>query len=66
VAVTAVRDTYSGDCAMAGPGTEPSYRATVSVTGVPVTVAYHWTVTDPLGNGRETRAPRRSGRRSGG
>ncbi len=50
--VHTLRDTYTGPCSAAAKseGQGPAFAATISVSSGPVTVAYHWTLTDPKGS----------------
>ena len=49
VSVRAVRDLYQGDCSAASTDQEPTFEGTITVSAGPVTVAYHWTLTDAKG-----------------
>jgi hypothetical protein len=49
VTVRAIRDKYEGSCAAASAGQEPTFEGTFSVSAGPVTINYHWTLTDPKG-----------------
>lgn len=46
--VRTVSAAYSGVCSAAGQG--PTFDAVISVSSGPVTIAYHWTLTDPKGS----------------
>jgi hypothetical protein len=49
--VRAIRDAYKGDCsAAASAGREPKFEATISISGGPVTVDYHWMLSDSEGH----------------
>lgn len=52
VSVRAIRNPYRGSCNAASTGQGPAFEATFSVNAGPVTVAYHWTLTDPKGTTR--------------
>jgi hypothetical protein len=54
--VSTIRDSYKGDCSVATPDQEPTFTATISVSGGPVTVNYHWVLTDSQGS--STSVPR--------
>jgi hypothetical protein len=49
VSVRVIRHTYTGFCSGTAADQWPAFRATISVSAGPVTVAYHWTLTDPKG-----------------
>lgn len=49
VSVRAIRNKYGGPCAAASADQEPAFEGTFSVNAGPVTVNYHWTLTDPKG-----------------
>lgn len=49
VTVRAIRDKYGGSCTAASAGQEPTFKGVFSVSAGPVTVKYHWTLTDPKG-----------------
>ncbi|HYS27935.1 MAG TPA: hypothetical protein VEQ12_00335, partial [Candidatus Limnocylindria bacterium] len=50
--VSTVRGAYKGACsaASASAGQEPTFEARISVSDGPVTVVYHWTLTDSKGS----------------
>jgi hypothetical protein len=50
--VRTVLGAYTGPCSAAATsaGQGPTFEATISVSGGPVTVAFHWTLTDPKGS----------------
>jgi hypothetical protein len=47
--VSTVRSVYKGGCSTATPDQEPEFKATISVSDGPVTVHYHWLLTDSQG-----------------
>ena len=49
VSVRTIRNKYGGPCDTASAEQEPAFEGTFSVSAGPVTVAYHWTLTDPKG-----------------
>ena len=49
VSVRPIRDNYGGPCDAASADQAPAFEGTFSVSAGPVTVAYHWTLTDPKG-----------------
>lgn len=49
VSVRAIRNKYGGPCAAASADQGPAFEGTFSVSAGPVTVDYHWTLTDPKG-----------------
>jgi hypothetical protein len=48
--IRTIRGVYRGPCSAASAGQGPTFEATISVSGGPVAVAYHWTLTDPKGS----------------
>ena len=49
VTIRAIRDKYEGSCGAAPADQEPTFEGTFSDSAGPVTVNYHWTLTDPKG-----------------